>query len=55
MRALPERQRQQSVLAVMDIYRQPAEAIAGSPVPGGTILGGGREIRTVRYRACRKS
>jgi len=23
------------VLAVMDIYRQPAEAVAGSPVPGG--------------------
>jgi fatty acid CoA ligase FadD9 len=23
------------VLAVMDIYRRPAETIAGSPVPGG--------------------
>jgi fatty acid CoA ligase FadD9 len=34
MRALPEDQRQRSVLAVMDIYRQPADAIAGSPVPG---------------------
>ena len=37
MRSLPEHQRQRSVLAVMDIYRQPAEATenaAGSPVPG---------------------
>jgi len=34
MRALPEHQRHQSVLAVMDIYRRPAETIAGSPVPG---------------------
>ena len=35
MRALPESQRQRSVLAVLDIYRQPAEAVAGSPVSGG--------------------
>jgi fatty acid CoA ligase FadD9 len=35
MRSLPEHQRQRSVLAVMDIYRRPAETIAGSPVPGG--------------------
>jgi fatty acid CoA ligase FadD9 len=35
MRALPEQQRQHSVLAVMDIYRRPAETTAGSPVPGG--------------------
>src|SRR5262249_48374842 len=34
MRALPERQRAQSVLAVLDVYRQPMPAIAGSPVPG---------------------
>jgi fatty acid CoA ligase FadD9 len=37
MRSLPEDRRQRSVLAVMDIYRQPAEAsenAAGSPVPG---------------------
>ncbi len=34
MRSLPEHQRRRSVLAVMDIYRQPAEAVAGSPVPG---------------------
>jgi fatty acid CoA ligase FadD9 len=34
MRALPERQRQQSVLAVLDVYRQPTPATAGSPVPG---------------------
>jgi fatty acid CoA ligase FadD9 len=33
LRALPENQRQRSVLAVLDIYRQPAEAIAASPVP----------------------
>ena len=29
-----EGQRQRSVLAVMDIYRRPVEATAGSPVPG---------------------
>jgi fatty acid CoA ligase FadD9 len=34
MRALPERQRAQSVLAVLDVYREPMFAIAGSPVPG---------------------
>lgn len=34
MRALPERQRAQSVLAVLDVYREPAMAIAGSPVAG---------------------
>jgi thioester reductase-like protein len=34
MRALPERQRAQSVLAVLDVYREPMLAIAGSPVPG---------------------
>ena len=34
MRGLPEGQRQRSVLAVMDIYRQQVEAVAGSPVPG---------------------
>ncbi len=34
MRALPERQRAQSVLAVLDVYRDPMTAIAGSPVPG---------------------
>ena len=33
MRALPEHQRHRSVLAVMDIYRKPAETAAGSPVP----------------------
>ena len=35
MRALPEHQRHHSVLRVMDIYRRPAETVAGSPVPGG--------------------
>jgi fatty acid CoA ligase FadD9 len=34
MRALPERQKQESVLAVLDVYRQPAAVLAGSPVPG---------------------
>ena len=34
MRGLPERQRSESVLAVLDIYRQPAQAVAGSLVPG---------------------
>jgi fatty acid CoA ligase FadD9 len=34
MRALPENQQRRSVLRVLDIYRQPAEAVAGSPVPG---------------------
>jgi fatty acid CoA ligase FadD9 len=34
MRALPERQRAQSVLTVLDVYRQPMPAVAGSPVPG---------------------
>jgi fatty acid CoA ligase FadD9 len=34
MRALPERQRAQSMLTVLDVYRQPVPAVAGSPVPG---------------------
>ncbi|RDH78585.1 NAD-dependent epimerase/dehydratase family protein [Mycolicibacterium moriokaense] len=34
MRALPEKPRGESVLAVLDIYRQPAEPVAGSLVPG---------------------
>jgi fatty acid CoA ligase FadD9 len=34
MGALPERQRAQSVLTVLDVYREPMIAIAGSPVPG---------------------
>lgn len=34
MAALPERQRAQSVLAVLGVYREPMLAIAGSPVPG---------------------
>jgi fatty acid CoA ligase FadD9 len=34
MGALPERQRAQSVLAVLDVYREPMAAMAGSPVPG---------------------
>jgi hypothetical protein len=34
MRSLPEHQRRRSALAVMDIYRRPAQTITGSPVPG---------------------
>jgi fatty acid CoA ligase FadD9 len=34
MRALPERQRAHSVLTVLDVYREPMPAVAGSPVPG---------------------
>lgn len=33
MQALPERAKQQSVLTVLDVYRQPATAVPGSPVP----------------------
>ncbi len=33
MRALPERQRQQSVLMVMDAFRRPTEPVAGATVP----------------------
>ncbi|MEE6138403.1 carboxylic acid reductase [Mycobacterium sp. 050128] len=34
MGALPERQRAQSVLTVLDVYREPMLAMAGSPVSG---------------------
>lgn len=34
MRALPENQRTHSVLTVLDVYREPMTAVAGSPVPG---------------------
>lgn len=34
LRALPERQRAQSVLGVLDVYREPMTAVPGSPVPG---------------------
>jgi fatty acid CoA ligase FadD9 len=48
MRALPERQRAQSVLTVLDVYREPMIAVAGSPVPGArfqaAVQGSGREI-----------
>jgi len=33
MQALPERAKQQSVLTVLDVYRYPAAAVPGSPVP----------------------
>lgn len=48
MRALPERQRAHSVLAVLDVYREPMTAVAGSPVPGErfqtAVRASGREI-----------
>ena len=48
LRALPERQRSQSVLAVLDVYREPMTAVAGSPVPGerfgAAVRGTGRAI-----------
>ncbi|HYB80598.1 MAG TPA: carboxylic acid reductase, partial [Mycobacterium sp.] len=48
MRTLPERQRAQSVLAVLDVYREPMAAVAGSPVPGErfqtAVHESGREI-----------
>ncbi|BCZ24542.1 carboxylic acid reductase [Mycobacterium senriense] len=48
MRALPENQRGQSVLAVLDVYREPMAAVAGSPVPGerfrGAVHAAGRAI-----------
>lgn len=34
MQAMPDRRRRQSLLAVLDVYRQPLPATAGSPVPG---------------------
>ncbi|HEX5253748.1 MAG TPA: hypothetical protein VFW69_07715 [Mycobacterium sp.] len=34
MRTLPENQRGQSVLTVLDVYREPMAAVAGSPVLG---------------------
>ncbi len=39
MRALPERERAQSVLTVLDVYRQPMAAVGGSPVPGARFQG----------------
>jgi fatty acid CoA ligase FadD9 len=48
MRALPEPQKQQSLLTVLDVYRQPVPAVAGSPVPGAHFQAAvertGREI-----------
>ena len=35
MHALPRRQRAQSVLTVLDVYREPTTAVAGSSVSGG--------------------
>ena len=39
MRTLPENQRGQSVLRVLDVYREPMTAVAGSPVPGRAVPG----------------
>jgi fatty acid CoA ligase FadD9 len=48
MRALPETQRAQSVLRVLDVYREPITAFPGSPVPGerfqSAVQGSGRAI-----------
>ena len=58
MRALPERQRQESVLAVLDVYRRPADAVAGSPVPGhrfqAAVEKSGREIPHVSIELIEK-
>lgn len=47
-RALPENQRGHSVLTVLDVYREPMAAVAGSPVPGerfrGAVRAAGRAI-----------
>ncbi|MCX2929175.1 thioester reductase domain-containing protein [Mycobacterium sp. CVI_P3] len=51
MQALPERARQQSVLAVLDVYRHPAAAVPGSPVPAArfraAVESAGREIPSI--------
>jgi fatty acid CoA ligase FadD9 len=51
MYALPERAKQQSVLTVLDIYRHPAAAVPGSPVPAlrfrVAVESAGREIPSI--------
>jgi fatty acid CoA ligase FadD9 len=37
MRALPENQRGQSVLTVLDVYREPMTGIVGSPIDDSGI------------------
>ncbi len=58
MRALPERQRAESVLAVLDIYREPMAAVAGSPVPGerfrAAVEASGRSIPHVSQQLIEK-
>jgi fatty acid CoA ligase FadD9 len=48
MRALPQRQRAQSVLKVLEVYREPMAPVPGSPVPGerfqSAVQGSGRAI-----------
>jgi fatty acid CoA ligase FadD9 len=55
---LPERQRAQSVLTVLDVYREPMLGIAGSPVPGArfqsAVEGSGRTIPHVRRQLIEK-
>jgi fatty acid CoA ligase FadD9 len=43
MRVLPDKQRQQSVLPVLDAYRHPAEAVRGSAVPATRFRAGVRD------------
>lgn len=58
MRALPERQRAQSLLGVLDVYREPMTAVAGSPVPGArfrsAVEQSGRTIPHVSQRLIEK-
>ena len=58
LRALPERQRAQSVLAVLDVYREPMTAVAGSPVPGArfqdAVRRSGRAIPHLSQRLIEK-
>ncbi|SOX54039.1 oxidoreductase [Mycobacterium ahvazicum] len=58
MGALPERQRAQSVLTVLDVYREPMLAIAGSPVPGAqfqsAVAHSGRAIPHVTQQLIEK-
>jgi fatty acid CoA ligase FadD9 len=51
MQALPERARQLSVLTVLDVYRHPAAAVPGSPVPAArfraAVESAGQEIPSI--------
>jgi fatty acid CoA ligase FadD9 len=39
LRALPDKQRQQSVLPLLDAYRKPQEALRGAPAPTDVFRG----------------